>query len=61
MRLAVGMCPSLTAEVVSKLEANGIRNMRDLMLKDCEELAREASISYRVGGRLSNHWYSQTA
>ena len=48
MRLSVGVCPSLTAEVMTKLEANGIKNITDLMLKDCEELARESLVSYRV-------------
>ncbi|KAK8381450.1 hypothetical protein O3P69_018497 [Scylla paramamosain] len=47
MRLAAGACPSLTGEVVAKLEAQGVRGVRDLMLRDCEDLAREASVSYR--------------
>ncbi|XP_063846015.1 DNA repair protein RAD51 homolog 4-like isoform X1 [Scylla paramamosain] len=53
MRLAAGACPSLTGEVVAKLEAQGVRGVRDLMLRDCEDLAREASVSYRVGGGTS--------
>lgn len=47
MRLSVGMCPSLTAEVVEKLRAQGVKSVRELLLRDCEELARKASVSYR--------------
>lgn len=49
MRLVAGACPSLTDEVMAKLEGQGVKRVADLMLRDCEELAREASVSYRVG------------
>lgn len=57
MRLSVGMCPSLTAEVVARLEAQGVRSVRELLLRDCEDLAREASVSYRVRDWLSCWWW----
>ncbi|XP_045123255.1 DNA repair protein RAD51 homolog 4-like [Portunus trituberculatus] len=47
MRLSAWACPSLTDEVVARLEAQGVRGVTDLMLRDCQDLAREASVSYR--------------
>ncbi|MPC34419.1 DNA repair protein RAD51 4 [Portunus trituberculatus] len=52
MRLSAWACPSLTDEVVARLEAQGVRGVTDLMLRDCQDLAREASVSYRVGDKL---------
>ncbi|XP_044142622.1 DNA repair protein RAD51 homolog 4 [Bufo gargarizans] len=48
MILREGLCPGLTADIISVLKKNHVRTVVDLVAADLEELARKCSLSYKT-------------
>ncbi|XP_069470998.1 DNA repair protein RAD51 homolog 4 [Ambystoma mexicanum] len=46
--LREGLCPGLTAEIISTLKINNIRTVVDLVSSDLEEVARKCCLSYKT-------------
>ncbi|XP_073429654.1 DNA repair protein RAD51 homolog 4 isoform X1 [Dendrobates tinctorius] len=46
--LREGLCPGLTADIITLLKKNHVRTVVDLVASDLEELARKCSLSYKT-------------
>ncbi|XP_041456598.1 DNA repair protein RAD51 homolog 4-like [Lytechinus variegatus] len=46
--LQVGMCPSMTSEVLKSLNMCGVKTVIDFVTTDTEELSQKCSLSYKV-------------